>query len=123
MSSTEPGAASVALGVFFGLTVGKLVGITSASALAVRLRLAKLPDGVTWPHVAGAATVAGIGFTVSLFITGLAFDSAHLQDAARLAVLAASIAAALAGSAVLYKASQPGEVPAGTGRTTPGSDQ
>ena len=120
---TKPGAASVALGVFFGLTAGKLVGITSASALAVRLRLAKLPDDVTWPHIAGAATVAGIGFTVSLFITGLAFDSQHLQNAARLAVLAASIAAALAGTAVLFRAGRPGEVAAGTDPTAPGSDE
>jgi NhaA family Na+:H+ antiporter len=103
---TEPVAASVAIGVSLGLTAGKLIGITGASVLAVRLRIARPPDDVAWPHIAGAAAVAGIGFTVSLFITGLAFASADLQNAARLAVLAASIAASLAGSAILYRASK-----------------
>jgi NhaA family Na+:H+ antiporter len=104
---TTPGAGSVAAGVAAGLIVGKTVGITGASALAVRLRLAKLPDHITWPQLTGVASVAGIGFTVSLFITGLAFDRADLENAARLAVLAASVMAAAIGTAILYRASRP----------------
>jgi Na+/H+ antiporter NhaA len=100
---TAPGARSVAAGVAVGLLAGKAIGITGASALAVRLRLAKLPDGITWPQLAGAATIAGIGFTVSLFITGLAFHQPELQNAARLAVLATSLAAAALGTAILQR--------------------
>jgi NhaA family Na+:H+ antiporter len=96
-----PGATRVAVGVAIGLLVGKTVGIAGASALAVRMGVARLPAGVSWRQVVGAGAVAGIGFTVSLFITGLAFDEPDLQDAARLAVLATSVAAALAGSAIL----------------------
>ena len=104
---TSPEARSIAGGVAFGLIAGKFIGITGASALAVRFRLAKLPGDVTWPQLAGTATVAGIGFTVSLFIAGLAFETPDLQNAARLAILAASIIAALAGAAVLHR-STPG---------------
>ncbi len=96
-----PDAGAVALGVAVGLLVGKTVGITGAAALAVRLRLARLPEGLTWRDIAGVATIAGIGFTVSLFITGLAFDRPDLQNAARLAVLVTSVVAAGLGSAVL----------------------
>ena len=96
-----PGATRVAAGVAVGLLVGKTLGIAGASALAVRLRVARLPAGVSWRQVVGVGAVAGIGFTVSLFITGLAFDDPDLQDAARLAVLATSVVAALAGSAFL----------------------
>jgi NhaA family Na+:H+ antiporter len=96
-----PSAGAVALGVAVGLLVGKTVGITGAAALAVRLRLARLPDGLTWRDITGVATIAGIGFTVSLFITGLAFDRVDLQNAARLAVLVTSVVAAVVGSLVL----------------------
>ena len=96
-----PGAGAVALGVAAGLLVGKTVGIAGATALAVRSGLARLPEGVTQRHVFGVAMIAGIGFTVSLFITGLAFDRADLQNAARLAVLVTSVVAAGLGSAVL----------------------
>ena len=98
---TEPSA--VFVGVFFGLVVGKLVGISVFSWLAVRTGLGRLPDGTRWGHVVGVATVAGIGFTVSLFITGLAFDEIGLQDDAKVGTLAASIVAALAGWAVFSR--------------------
>ena len=62
------------VGVFLGLVVGKLVGIAAFSWLAVRTGLGRLPDGTRWGHIVGVGAVAGIGFTVSLFITGLAFD-------------------------------------------------
>jgi NhaA family Na+:H+ antiporter len=101
-----PGAGAVALGVAVGLLVGKSVGVAGATAVAVRTGLARLPDGLTFRHVIGVGVIAGIGFTVSLFITELAFDRADLQDAARLAVLATSVAAAAIGSAFLWAAAR-----------------
>ena len=96
-----PGTGAVAIGVIGGLVVGKLLGVVGATWLAVRLRAASLPAGVGWRGLIGAGALAGIGFTVSLFITGLAFDQAELQDAAKLAVLVASVAASLLGVAIL----------------------
>jgi Na+:H+ antiporter, NhaA family len=88
----------VLVGVAVALVVGKLVGITAFSWLAVRLGLGRLPDGAGWRHIAGVGAVAGIGFTVSLFITGLAFDTDTLQDDAKIGILIASIGAALLGA-------------------------
>jgi Na+:H+ antiporter, NhaA family len=99
-----PGAGRVAAGVVAGLVVGKVVGITAASALAVRLGLSALPKGVTWPQLAGVGLVAGVGFTVSLFVGGLAFDRPALQDAATVGVLVASAVAAGAGAGALLVA-------------------
>ncbi len=93
-------APRVFLGVGVGLVVGKLVGITSFAAITVRAGLARLPEGVTWSQFLGAAMVAGIGFTVSLFITGLAFVEGRLADSAKVAVLFASVVAATVGSAI-----------------------
>ncbi|MCU1485902.1 MAG: nhaA [Actinomycetia bacterium] len=98
-----PGATRVALGVALGLVVGKAVGISLASWLAVRLGLGVLPDGATARHVVGIATVAGIGFTVALFVSGLAFDDAVLADAAVVGILGGSAVAALAGVALLRR--------------------
>ena len=98
------GATAVAGGVALGLVVGKAVGVTAATWLAVRTGLGRLPEGATWPMVAGVGTVAGIGFTVSLFIAELAFDPGPLQDAAKIGVLGASTLAALAGALVLVRA-------------------
>jgi NhaA family Na+:H+ antiporter len=92
----------VTLGVFFGLLVGKPLGITLFAWLAVRLGLSELPDGVGWRHVVGAGTLGGIGFTMSLFITGLAFGEGGAQaDAARVGIFAASAIAGAAGWALL----------------------
>ena len=74
-------------GVAVGLVVGKLVGVAAFSWLAVRLGLGRLPEGARWGHILGVASVAGIGFTVSLFITGLAFDTGGLQDDAKIGTL------------------------------------
>jgi alkylated DNA repair protein (DNA oxidative demethylase) len=106
------------MGPFIELRSGDLLDIGGGSNRRVYHRVPK----VFLPTPPEVRLPAG-RLSVSLFITGLAFDSAHLQIAARLAVPAASIAAALAGSAVLYKASQRGEIPAGTDRTAPGSDE
>jgi Na+:H+ antiporter, NhaA family len=91
----------VALGIVAGLVVGKIVGISAASWLAVRLGLGRLPDGVAWSHLFGAAAVAGIGFTVSLFITALAFDDPSLVAPAKLAILVASLIAGTLGALIL----------------------
>ncbi len=98
-------ARAVAAGVALGLVLGKVVGIRAGSWAATRLRLAVLPEGVTWSHMTGIAALGGIGFTVSLFIAGLAFDDPRLADAAKLAILVASTAAALVGAFVLRRAS------------------
>jgi NhaA family Na+:H+ antiporter len=98
---TGPGAATVAVGVFVGLVVGKLVGILGGAWIGTRLRVAVLPSDLHWRHLAGAAALGGIGFTVSLFVSGLAFDDAALADAAKVAILGASVVSAAAGAAVL----------------------
>ncbi|MGI9120157.1 MAG: Na+/H+ antiporter NhaA, partial [Acidimicrobiales bacterium] len=114
-----PGAAAVAAGVVLGLVVGKVVGITLASWLAVRLGLGTLPRGVGWPQMVGIAAVAGIGFTVSLFVAGLAFDDPALEGAAKVGILAASAIAAVAGSALLARMCR--RQPPGAGASTPPS--
>jgi NhaA family Na+:H+ antiporter len=97
---------SVLVGVAVALVVGKFVGVTLFSWVAVKLGFAHLPAGVRWGHIYGVAAVAGIGFTVSLFIAGLAFDDELLQDDAKLGTLIASVLAAIAGAVVLSVASR-----------------
>jgi NhaA family Na+:H+ antiporter len=94
------GSATVLLGVLVGLVLGKPIGIVGATALAVRLRICALPRGVDWRGVLAVGCVAGIGFTMAIFIAGLAFRDPVQLAAAKLAVLASSAAAALLGMAV-----------------------
>ncbi len=89
------------LGVALGLFVGKQAGVFGAVALSVRLGLARRGDGLTWGRIYGAACLAGIGFTMSLFIGGLAFGSPDFQNMVRIGVMAGSIASALLGVVVL----------------------
>jgi Na+:H+ antiporter, NhaA family len=91
----------VAIGIVGGLLVGKTIGISAATFLAVRLNFGRLPNGVQWRHVVGVSIVAGIGFTVSLFITGLAFGDSEQVVEAKIGVFLASLLAGLAGAAVL----------------------
>jgi NhaA family Na+:H+ antiporter len=91
----------VSLGILLGLLVGKQVGITGFAWLAVRTRLAHLPPGVGWLHIYGASWLGGIGFTMSLFIAGLAFEDAALMSEAKLAILLTSVVAGLGGYLVL----------------------
>ena len=93
----------VTLGVVFGLVVGKLVGISFATFLAVKSGVASLPRAASWIDVVGLAAIAGIGFTVSLFITGLAFDDPLIADEARLGILVASTIAAVLGTLILLR--------------------
>jgi NhaA family Na+:H+ antiporter len=88
-------------GVVLGLVVGKLVGVSGAVWLALRLRIGALPEAVTSRQLLALAAVAGVGFTVSLFIAGLAYPSAELQDQARVGILAGSLLAALIGAGLL----------------------
>jgi Na+:H+ antiporter, NhaA family len=92
----------ILLGVLVGLVVGKPIGIVVLAWLAVRVGLAKLPEGVDWKAVLGVGLLGGIGFTMSLFIANLAFaQSVDVLDQAKLGVLAASVAAGLVGLATL----------------------
>jgi len=100
----DAASSPITYGVIAGLVVGKLVGVTVFTWLAVRLRIGLLPDDATWPGVVGVAALAGIGFTVSIFVTGLAFDDVGLQDEAKVGILAASITAAILGSLILLRA-------------------
>lgn len=102
----DAASSPVTLGVFTGLVAGKALGITAAIAIVVRLGIGRLPDGVSSRHVAGMAAIAGIGFTVSIFVAGLAFDDPALTDQAKIGVLAASVAAALLGAATLSTTSR-----------------
>jgi len=86
--------------VMLGLVIGKPIGITLAVLVAVKLGIGRLPDTVTRRYVIGAGALAGIGFTVSLFVTDLAFGESVHADEAKLGVLVASLAAALIGSAI-----------------------
>jgi Na+:H+ antiporter, NhaA family len=87
--------------VVAGLVVGKLVGIAGATVLMARSPLGELPSGVGLRHVLGVGALGGIGFTVSLFITGLAFSQEALQAQAKIGILAGSVMAALAGAVAL----------------------
>ncbi|MCM2284162.1 MAG: Na+/H+ antiporter NhaA [Desulfobacula sp.] len=98
----------VGLGIILGLVVGKQAGITLLSFLAVKLGLANLPTGVSWKHIYGASWLTGIGFTMSIFISALAFtgDPAML-DSAKLAILTASIIAGAGGYVFLFLTHRP----------------
>jgi len=93
----------ITLGIVLGLVGGKFIGIVLATRLAVGLGIGSLPEGVTWRMVSGVALLGGIGFTVSLFITGLAFDDHVLRDQAKIGVLTASVIAAVAGAILLRR--------------------
>ncbi len=80
----------VAAGIIVGLVVGKVVGIVGASWLMVRLKYADLPKGSSWRHMIGIGLLAGIGFTVSIFVTELAFNSEHFITISKLSIFLAS---------------------------------
>ena len=100
----DPLALRVAFGVGTGLLVGKALGVTLFCWVAVRLGMARLPAGVGWGSVFGAAVLAGIGFTMALFITALAFEDPTLAAASKLGVMVASVIATLCGVAALSRA-------------------
>jgi Na+:H+ antiporter, NhaA family len=87
----------IALGIFLGLVVGKVLGITAFSFLAVRSKIAGMSDDLTWSGIVGVGALAGVGFTVALFITGLSFGDEASIATAKVSVLAASLAAGTIG--------------------------
>jgi Na+:H+ antiporter, NhaA family len=94
---------SIALAIIVGLVVGKPVGILIASWLAVRSGRARLPDGVSWPVVVGSGCLAGIGFTMALFIASLSLEGSSLE-AAKAGILIASAVSMLLGMTILARA-------------------
>ena len=98
--------APVPLGIALGLFAGKQIGVFGFAWFAIMVKLAERPAHATWTHLYGVALLCGIGFTMSLFIGLLAFNTPEMRDAVKIGVLAGSIASALAGAALL-KAARP----------------
>ncbi|MGH8951299.1 MAG: Na+/H+ antiporter NhaA, partial [Acidimicrobiia bacterium] len=95
---------SVALGVATGLVLGKTVGISLFTYITVRTGLGRLPAGTSWSQVVGLAAVAGIGFTVALFVASLAFSAPTLNDLAKVGIFAGSLVAGVVGALILSRA-------------------
>jgi len=98
-----------------GLVLGKLVGVTAAALLASRSGRIRLPEGVGAGQVVGVGALAGIGFTVSLFIASLAFEDGALVDQAKVGILAGSVISAALGAAILLALGGP-QAPSGQGK-------
>ncbi len=96
-------ASPLALGVIPGLFLGKQVGILAFSWVAVRAGWATLPSGVGWRQLWGVSLLCGIGFTMSLFIAGLAFADPELLDTAKVGILTGSVVSGVAGALVLLR--------------------
>jgi len=93
--------APLPLGIALGLILGKQVGVFGMTWLTVKLGFAQLPHGVTWAHIYGLACLAGIGFTMSLFIGSLSFADPELMNAVRIGVLSGSLVSGVVGFAIL----------------------
>ena len=105
LDSIEGAAQSkIAWGIFFGLVIGKPLGVLLAAIAAKKAKIAEMPDGVSKPSLLATGSAAGIGFTVAIFIANLAFDDPQTQDIVVLAVIAASVISALL-STLIFKAS------------------
>lgn len=105
--SLEALFAPVPFGIVAGLVVGKQIGVLGLTFLTVRFGLARLPHGVGWIHIYGVSALAGIGFTMSLFIGSLSFADQTLMNDVRLGVLVASALSAAIGATVLLMAGNP----------------
>jgi Na+/H+ antiporter NhaA len=97
----EAATSPVTIGVWVALVVGNAIGITAGTAVALRTGWGVLPGGVRWSHLMAGATLAGIGFTISLFITDLAFSDEHLKEQATIGILGGSVTAAVLGVVLL----------------------
>ncbi|WP_443946993.1 Na+/H+ antiporter NhaA [Pedobacter sp. AW1-32] len=93
----------VSAGIAFGLIIGKFTGILVFCYIMVKFRWSRLPEGASWKHIAGVALLAGIGFTMSLFISGLAFKNQLFVDQAKYGILLASLIAGILGTIVLKR--------------------
>ena len=94
-------SSTVTWGVALGVVVGKTIGVAATSLLAIRLGVVNRPRGVSNLHMLGIAMAAGIGFTVALFVTNLAFTDAAFVDQSRIGFLGASLVAALGATVIL----------------------
>lgn len=94
---TEGLITSNSLGIFAGLLVGKPLGIALFSFLAVKIGLSELPEDVLWKHIIAVGFLGGIGFTMSIFITVLAFDNAAMVQSSKISILLSSLVAGVAG--------------------------
>ncbi|HAC41302.1 MAG TPA: Na+/H+ antiporter NhaA, partial [Rikenellaceae bacterium] len=105
----DPVTGSVGLGVFLGLLLGKPLGITAASWLAIRFKVGAMPSKASWPMLFAVACLGGIGFTMSIFVDTLSFAgpdiapevTQHLRDAGKIAVLMGSLSAGILGSILI----------------------
>lgn len=97
----SPEIGSVGMGIFFGLLLGKPIGIFLASWAAVKSRLAVMPEGASWPMLFAVACLGGIGFTMSIFVDSLAFSDVGLIDRGKIAILMGSAAAAVLGTVLI----------------------
>jgi len=94
---------TISLGVLFGLVLGKPLGIVGAAYLSKLFKVADLPTGVAWSQIIGIGFLAGIGFTMSLFISSLAFETASFNNEAKFAILLASLIAGTAGAILIMR--------------------
>ena len=90
-------AGSIGMGIFFGLVVGKPLGITLLSYLAIKFGIAERPTGATWKMFLAVACLGGIGFTMSIFVDNLAFDKATHEEFINMGKIAILVSSALAG--------------------------
>ncbi len=111
----------VSIGIVLGLVLGKPLGVTLLSWLAIRLGLAEMPGDIEWRQLISASFLAGIGFTMSLFIAGAAFKDPALLDEAKLGILVASLLAGLIG-AVLSIVNSPSHVETSQVEVVPATD-
>ncbi len=95
---------SISMGIILGLVVGKQIGILLFSWLAIRFSGAGMPDGVSWSQIWGVSCLAGVGFTMSLFVSELAFKDPELVTEAKVGILIASLIAGVLGYVLLQKA-------------------
>jgi Na+:H+ antiporter, NhaA family len=93
-------SSTITIGIVLGLVIGKMFGITASAALGRRLRIGRLPEGVDMGHVLGGGAVAGIGFTVALFVAELSFSGTHFEEAV-MGILAGSLLSSLLGAVIL----------------------
>jgi NhaA family Na+:H+ antiporter len=91
------------MGIFWGLVIGKPLGIIAASFLAVKLRLAKLPEKIGWEDLLGTGFLGGIGFTMSIFITILAFGETDISQSSKLAIIFGSLVSGSVGLWILHR--------------------
>ena len=110
----------VSLGVAAGLVVGKTAGVFGGAALAVGLRVARLPEGTSWRHVLGLAMIAGIGFTVALFVTSISLEEPALADSAKVGIIFGSLVAGVVGYGFLRTVTAPDAPPDDEGLPAPG---